>query len=186
MPAVKTLIFLVLVVACSPVKVLQTKSADSFNLNNYRTFSFYPVEASGDTIPERFMESVELLQNNLASGLRMKGLRRSDQSPDLMVNLGLVVENKVQTRQSDIRTDAPRYIGQRRYSWKSEEIKVNEYREGTVTVDLVDNDRQILVWQGVAEGVIPENLQQLDKTIAKGVDKLVDKMNDELEVNVAP
>lgn len=157
--------------ACTSVKVLNTKAADDFKLSDYHTFDFYEVRTSGDTLGEAFEERVELLKNEIARELSEIGLSRSSSNPDLKVNLGIVVEEKVQTRQTHIR-EAPIYIGQRRYSWKSEEVEAGRYREGTVSVDMVDPEQNELVWQGVAEGVIPRSNRKLKRTIQEGVEEL--------------
>jgi hypothetical protein len=68
-----------------------------------------------------------------------------------------VVNTQVQTRQTDFRTDgAPRYVGQRNYSWKSETVELGRYREGTVSVHIVDAARRELLWKGAVQGVIPD------------------------------
>lgn len=157
--------------ACTSVKVLNTKAADDFNLSDYQTFDFYEVRTSGDTLGEAFEERVELLKNEIARELNEMGLTRQPSNPDLMVNLGIVIEEKVQTRQTHIR-EAPIYIGQRRYSWKSEEVEVGRYRKGTVSVDLVDPEQNELVWKGVAGGVIPRSNRKLERTIQEGVEEL--------------
>lgn len=166
-----TLFLLLCLTACSSVRILNTEAADNFNLSNYQTYDFYDIEISGDTVSQAFEERVELLKNGIAQELDKLGLTRNSSNPDLLVNLGIVVEEKTQTRQTNIQ-EAPIYIGQRRYSWKSEEVEVGKYSQGTVSVDLVDAKQNELVWQGVAEGVVPDNTKRLKKTIGEGVEEL--------------
>jgi hypothetical protein len=158
--------------ACSTVKIVNTEPADNFSLFNYRTFNFYDVEAEGSALSADYSQRVDILKNEISKQLQKRGLRQSASQPDLLVNLGIVVEEKVQTRQTDLRTDAPRYIGQRRYSWKSEKVEVGRYKEGTVTVHLVDRAQNKMVWRGVAAGVIPAKTKKLEKTIAEGAEEL--------------
>jgi hypothetical protein len=82
------------------------------------------------------------------------------------------VNEEVQTRQTDFRTDAPRYLGQRNYSWKSQQVEVGRYREGTVTVHIVDRKQNKLVWKGAVQDIIPQKESRVEKTITKGVEKL--------------
>jgi hypothetical protein len=151
---------------------LNTQKADDVDFSTYKTFDFYKVEASGDTDSPKFHESIQKLEDAIAIKLQKFGLLLSKTNPDVLVNIGVVVSEEIQTRQTDIRTDAPRYIGQRRYSWKSQEVEVGRYREGTVTVDMVDRKLNKLIWQGTIQDVIPQKSSKLEKTIKKGVEKL--------------
>lgn len=148
--------------ACSGVKVLPTESADGVDWAKYRSYDFYQVDASGDTVSAQFASGVSVLKQAIAQEMKQRGYTQTSTQPDLLINIGLVVKEQIQTRQTDWRTDgAPRYIGQRNYSWKSEEIEVGRYREGTVTVHVVDAMRKQLLWKGGAKGIIPDKQNQL-------------------------
>lgn len=164
---------MILVIGCTSVEIVHTEKADNFRWDKYRTFDFFTIEASGDTVPETFERNIALLTKAIGSELREKGLTKASASPDLLINIGVVVQEKIQTRETNFR-EAPRYIGQRRYSWKSEKVEVARYKEGTVTVHLVDRESNSLVWEGTMEGVVPSDAgpAQISKTINKGMDKL--------------
>ncbi|NDA62580.1 MAG: DUF4136 domain-containing protein [Chitinophagia bacterium] len=148
--------------SCSGVKVLPSESAEGVNWQQYASFDFYQVDASGDTISEQFASGIAVLKQSIATQMKQRGYVQLSAQPDLLINIGLVVKELVQTRQTDWRTDgAPRYIGQRNYSWKSESIEVGRYREGTVSVHVVDARRNQLLWKGAAKGVIPDKQKQL-------------------------
>ena len=164
------------VVACSPIRVLETETDEGFKLSNYKTFDFYDVDASGDAL-KPYEAQLQFLQQQITQQLEQRGLQRSSASPDLKVNLGIVVAEQVQTRETNILTDPPFYVGQRRYTWKTREVEVGRYQQGTLSVHLVDNARSELVWQGAAQGVVPEeNTAKLQKRIAEGVRKLVQEI----------
>jgi hypothetical protein len=167
------IICLLSLVACTPsVRVLNTDSMPGFALANYKTFNFYEVTTETEGTDAIFASRMNILKTEIQQELAKKGLTLSQQNPDLLVNIGIVTRQKVQTRQTDFRTDAPRYIGQRRYSWKSQEIEVGRYREGTVTVHLVDNAKNTMVWKGAAKAIIPKKDDRLQKTVENGVAKL--------------
>ncbi|GGK68022.1 DUF4136 domain-containing protein [Rufibacter glacialis] len=157
--------------ACSPVRVLNTQTSPGFNLGSYQTFGFMEVKAdsSGVNIPSEYLAS---LQREVASQLKQRGLTQTTTEPDLLVNLGVVVQEKTQTRQTDIRSDPPYYMGQRRYTWKSKEVEVGRYKEGTISVHLVDRARNELVWGSEAESVIPGKEGKVQERISAGVEKL--------------
>ncbi len=167
-------LFLLMLAACSPVRVLETEAAPGFDLQHYKSFDFFEFDASGDTT-EDFGRNAGMIREAITQALEFRGLVHSTQQPDLLINIGVVVQEKVQTRETTIR-EAPRYIGQRRYSWKSEEIEVGRYRQGTLTLDLVDRSSNEMVWKGVAEGAIPEEDEKIRKRIDEAIDVLFRKL----------
>ncbi|WP_224489266.1 DUF4136 domain-containing protein [Robertkochia flava] len=150
---------------CAAPEVITRVKDDSFQPSEYRSFGFYEVTSKGDTIPEQYDDNLENLKEAISLQLRTKGLIPDERTPDILINLGIVVEKKVQTRETDFRTDAPRYIGQRNYSWKSEEVVVRTYREGTLDIHLVDAKNQNLLWQCAISGVIPESEKSKSKKL---------------------
>lgn len=167
-------LLLLIMASCSPVRVVETEAENNFSLSNYQTFGFLSREEGERSLLNVYRNEMTIIQEEVAAELESRGLRQST-APDLWVNIGTVVEEKETTRETNIR-DAPRYIGQRRYAWKSEELVVNRYQLGTVTVELVDGNQNNLLWRGVAEGVVPEKAAKLRKNIAKGAEKLFDQI----------
>lgn len=164
---------IILFTACSSSKVINTERADNVDFSTYKTFDFYQVEAKGDTISQRFNDRITKLQDAIAIKMQKLGYLLSKTNPDLQINIGIVVKEETQTRQTDFRTDAPRYIGQRRYSWKSEQVETGHYREGTVTVHMIDAKQNKMIWKGAAQDIIPKKESRLDATIKRGVSKLL-------------
>lgn len=164
--------------ACAPaVRIVDTEAEADFNLADYETYNFYDsVGGIGTTteVSPQYLEEMNIIKYEIASQLERRGLRLSSE-PELLVNIGAVVEERVQTRQTNIR-DAPVYIGQRRYHWQAEEVPVGRYRQGTVSVHLIDRLENRLVWRGVAEGVIPENRERLRDNIERGVEELFQRV----------
>ncbi len=171
-----SLISLLLVSGCSSVKIIDVQPTPGFALANYKTFDFFKTESSGDISP-KFNERLELLKAEISKQLVARGLSQSTDGADLLINIGVVVEEKIQTRETDLRTDGARYMGQRNYTWKSEEVEVGRYREGTVTLHLVDQSKNAMVWRGAANGIIPEKDSKVKETIVLGVEELIKKIN---------
>lgn len=179
MSVMKKYLFILLVtvlVGCSGTKVLHTELGDNVDLTKYKTFDFYQVRASGDTMSTLFNERINLLKEAISRELERRGYQHSVNHPDLLVNIGVRVKEEIQTRQTDWRTDgAPRYIGQRNYSWKSQEIEVGRYREGTAAIHLVDAAQQKLVWKGVIQGIVPDKRTDSQAEAQKGMQLLFEK-----------
>ena len=157
-------------------KTLKPKQEANFKLSDYTTFGFYDIEASGDTLSRNFEKNVGIIKDAVSKNLQARGLDEA-RDPSLKINIALTVKEQLQTRQTDFRTDGlPRYMGQRRYSWKSEEVVVGKYREGTILIDLVDAANNKMVWQGGGSGVIPEKSANFQADINQMIAEIVAKI----------
>lgn len=166
-----------LLTACNPsYKLLKVEKEDSFKLSDYPTYGFFDIEAQGDTVSGNFEKNVGIIKEAIAKNLQARGLDEA-RDPSLKINIALNVKEQLQTRQTDFRTDGlPRYMGQRRYSWKSEEIVTGKYREGTIVIDLVDAANNRMVWQGGAGGIIPERTKNFTEDINQAISEVVAKI----------
>lgn len=157
-------------VACQSVRVVKQEAAEQFSLASYKTFDFYPEDnGAKDTLSQESILDMKILKKEVEQHLTARGLVKSPQEPDVWVNLGMVIVEKDQTRETIFGRDAPYYLGQRRYSWKSQEVKVGQYKEGTISLHLVDRRNNELGWQGEAETVIPKKPASSEERIKEGV-----------------
>jgi hypothetical protein len=108
------------------------------NFRAYRTFAFYD-EPHG-RVPYTSLLDTRLRQAARAQ-METHNYVYSEPNPDLRVNLQLKVIDKQELRSTP---------GARGYrGWSA--IETVEYRKGTLAVDVVDTQRNALVWRGVAE-----------------------------------
>jgi hypothetical protein len=142
--------------------------------NNYQTFDFLDFNVKVLTEHQVNEQNVEYLKTVIPKELESKGLQKAT-NPDLVVNIGLVVEEEVQTRETDIRD--MRYMGQRNYHWEVEEVPVGIYKMGTVSVELVDTGENKVVWRGQEKNVINKNPSKVRKKIDKGVARMFKKFD---------
>ncbi|MEN9686313.1 MAG: hypothetical protein RLZZ28_2099 [Bacteroidota bacterium] len=162
--------------SCSGVKVMNTESAADADFSKAKTFGFYTVKASGDTITESFSKRIVYLQDAIGSEMKKRGFTNAGSNPDLLINIGIVVQEKVQTRETNWQQDGRfTYVGQRNYTWKSTEVELGRYREGTVTVHIVDALKNNMMWKGSANGVIPEKEKNIAEAAQKGMEELFKK-----------
>lgn len=164
--------------ACSTgYKHLKTSKETGFSVRNYQTFDLqYTFPEGADTLAPHFAESKQLATKIITGDMAEKGLVKSER-PELMVNLSVQLQEKTQTRTTDFRTDGlPRYMGQRRYSWKSEEIEVGKYQEGTLILDIIDTKNDKLVWRSGVKGILPENTAKAEAGLTAAVNELLGKL----------
>ncbi len=159
--------------ACSPYRVVRSQTYLPLETAQaFKTYNFVPNDPI-DAFPTSVTsQQIKSIQEAIARQLEARGFRRAE-SPDLLVNVGLTVAEQVQTRETNIR-DAPRYIGQRRYSWRSEAIETNRYDEGTLSVDVVDARQQKLFWEGAVSSVLTKRSVR-PEAIEEAVEKLFGK-----------
>ncbi len=174
-----SVLFILITFGCSSVNIKGVDKAESFSISKYKTFSFYEVNTGGDAIGPNHQENLKLIKEAIVKEMGVKGVTLTGDNPDLLVNIGIVVTSEVQTRETSFANPADRqvYMGQRSYSWQSQEVEVGTYRQGTVTVHLVDRAANELVWQGSADSVLPEKQKNIPALIVEGMQKLFEKVN---------
>lgn len=174
-----SVLIILIALGCSSVNIKGVDKAASFSISKYKTFSFYEVNTGGDAIGPNHQENLKLIKEAIVKEMGVKGLTLTGDNPDLLVNIGIVVTSEVQTRETSFANPADRqvYMGQRSYSWQSQEVEVGTYRQGTVTVHLVDRAANELVWMGSADSVLPEKQKNIPALITEGMQKLFEKVN---------
>lgn len=139
--------------ACSSVTVSSDFDRDA-NFANYKTFAFtqeaqqLPV---GDINRKRIMDAV-------TSEMALKGFSLSDQ-PDVLIDLKIRAQQK---EQATATTNSPYGYGAGYgYRWgggfSTTTINVEQYVEGTLFIDMIDNEKKQLVWQGRGTRTLDED-----------------------------
>lgn len=104
---------------------------------------------------------VSLLSQRLKAAtrreLQAKGYRFVEEQPDLLVNFGARLDERVRTTVEP--AGAYGYYGYRRGyygGWVGYSQRVESHREGTLNIDVVDPKTMLLIWEGVAVGRVDE------------------------------
>lgn len=146
----------------------------TFDLKKYSSFGFTKDD-------EEFLKShinakrgLERIKAAITREMEERGITLSE-NPELLLNLGVKVEEKVQTRETDIRD--MHYMGQRNYHWEVEEVPVGTYKEGTVKIDFIDSSTNNMVNQAVVSGIITKNEKRMEKGINKMIGKTFSKID---------
>ncbi|MBF9220318.1 DUF4136 domain-containing protein [Hymenobacter ruricola] len=168
------LILLLLTLAgCAAEQVQHTEQQSNVDFRAYKTYNFLDVTARNEAAFQGPGTGIETLKQAIGREMERRGYQLSA-SPDLLVNIGVMTQDKVQTRETTLR-DAPIYLGQRNYHWQSQDVVVGHYEEGTATVEVVDAARQELIWQGSVKSVLTPNADKLAKRIDSAVAALFEK-----------
>lgn len=172
----KSLIILSLILqvmsSCAPTKVVVERNKyEDFKLSKYTTFDFAHIDTPSDSLVP-YQQLVDLLKENITKAMEDRGHQRATGDPSLRINLGVVVADKVQKRETNVTSDPFTYSGTRSYYWESREIPVNTYREGSVTVHFVNNPGNVLVWAGTISEVVPKKQEDKLASIQDAVDQI--------------
>ena len=145
-----------------------------FDLHKYSTFGF---TADDDDFLKSHINAkrgLARIKTAITREMKERWIQLSD-DPELLLNLGVKVEEKVQTRETDIRD--MHYMGQRNYHWEVEDVPVGTYKEGMVKIDFVDSSTDNMVEQAVVSEVITKNEKKMEKRINKMIKKTFSKMD---------
>lgn len=160
------IIFFALVILVFPSGA-QELSEPQFSIENYKTFAFVGFEEYLKENPDA-RTNVERIETAIIRELKIKGILLSDE-PELLLNIAINVEEKVQTRETTIHD--MHYMGQRNYHWQVEEVPVGTYREGTLLIDFIDASANELVHQLEIIEVLTKNDKKMEKRINKQISK---------------
>jgi hypothetical protein len=134
--------------AASGPKV-RTDRDPTADLSSYKTFGFYD-QLLGDRARYSTIMSNRLRAQTIQQ-LTKLGYTYDVRAPQLRVNFFLQVSNRAEVRSTPA-------TGFRPVAWAGypRDLETIGYKVGTLRIDLVDVARSASVWQGVAEGKIPE------------------------------
>lgn len=165
---------LIFPMACMPVRVVDYQKNSETDLTQYKTYSYHAVEEP-DNKGIHFAENLVLLQKAIDVEMEKRGYTKLESGGDLLLNIGIVIAEVVQTRQTDLRTDGMQYMGQRNYHWESQEVEVDRYDEGTIAIDFIDMNKKVLVWKGTVAGTTTENRKKIEARINTAIENLFKK-----------
>ena len=105
--------------------------------------------------------------------MESRGYAYSEADPDLLVNFYANVQDKQEIRSTPVSVG---YYGYRRGLYggiSTSDIQTVDYKQGTLSIDLVDPRQKILVWQATAEGRVSSEAR---KNPGPAIDGVVSEM----------
>jgi len=164
------------VAGCASGPDIRSDYDSTANFGAYETYNF--VKGAGPDYGEYQSLFTKFVIEAVTLEMEKRGYTKSD-NPDLLVNFGAQIDDKIDVRTSSAPPMTGGYYAYRRgpyayggwggYGYATE-THVSEYTEGTFNIDIIDNKRRQLVWEAVGVGRITDKKREnLEETIKTGV-----------------
>lgn len=152
-----------IVTSCSTVRV--TYDFDrSTDFNVYKTYNYH----------QKGIEKLELndldkrrIINAIDAELTAKGFTKTDNSPDLYINILASSKEKINIDNG--------YYGWGWGPYWGSPSRVYQYTSGTIIIDVIDETKNILVWQGAGSGLNVSDLDRKAEDIPQAVKEILAK-----------
>lgn len=148
--ALKLLILVALLAGCAAAPQVRVDKSPAADIGAYQTFAFYePLPDGRGTYTS--LTSARLKQST-RDELERHGYVYDEKNPDLKVSFDLRVRERQELRSYPMNGG----VFVRRAGL--DDVEVVNYRQGTVSIDLIDNHLKSSVWQGVADGRVDDHM----------------------------
>lgn len=160
--------------ACAPTRPeIRSQQDPGANLSVYRTYGY--VSPLGTDKAGYATVLTSHLKNAVGRELEARGYHYSATAPDLLVNFYANIEEKTEVYSTPT---GPMYGGYYGYrggmygGWGGYDVQTVNYKQGTLSIDLVDGAKKQLVWTGIAEGRVSKEARQnpgpaIDRVVAE-------------------
>jgi hypothetical protein len=167
---------MLLVSGCSSVNVKHDYDKNA-EFSSLKVFDWIPQPVDTTITRERRQRRAFFdarLKNAVNENLAEKGFQLNAKNPDFQVVYHLDVKDRINATDWGYNTSGNwTYWG-----WGGRDVDVQQYRQGTLVIDIVDAATKQLIWRGLAQGALPEKPltpEEAEKKINKVVGKILDK-----------
>ena len=157
--------------ACATGPTVRSERDASAAFSSYATFGFFePVgtdKAGYETLVTQALKAATRRE------MEARGYRFATSGADLLVNFNAQLADRTEVQPRAVPVPNSEYYGYRSYiTWPDYGVVVDQYKEGTLNIDVVDAQRKRLIWEGVAIGRVTEKVQRhraeaIDKAVAE-------------------
>jgi hypothetical protein len=145
-----SLLGLLAMTGCASGPTIRSNADPSVDFTRFQTFNFMqPLSTDREGYQTFISRDLIAATERELVGL---GLKRTESSPDLLVNFSANLDQRLRVTQTP-QSSAGAFGAHRRgfyNTWPSYRTDVQQYTKGTLVVDVIDASRMQLVWDGVA------------------------------------
>lgn len=173
-----TLLMVMAIIVTASAQKVTTDFDKSIDFSKYKKFKFLGWQEDSDKIMNELDK--KRMRDAFENEFDKRELVYDETDADMSVSLFLVVKQKHSVNAySDYYGGGYSRYSRARWGWGSgyatTTYSEDDYLEGTLVLDVYDEETGNLIWQGVATRTIEENPQKREKTIPKSVKKLMKK-----------
>jgi len=165
------LFFVFCLTSCNTVKVAADYDKD-INFDTYKTFAFFKTGIDkaeiNDIDKRRILRAIE-------TELLAKGYTKSE-NPDVLISIFTKSQQRVDVYNNNWGYGAWGYGA---WGW-NRPVNVSTSTEGTLYIDVIDNSKKILIWQGMGTGYLSTNIEKKEERISEFVSKVMEKYPPEI------
>jgi|SRR5688500_12468145 hypothetical protein len=164
-----------LLFSCKPTLKVSSDYDRAANFSAYKTFSLYYLVTSRNV--NELNE--ERIWNSIRATMSKKGYIETNQNPDLVVNALSVLKNKKYVTASG---SAYGYGAYRPYGYwgggyrtvsGQTTFQTNNYKEGSLVIEVVDNKTNKLIWEGAGLAEFEKKPKNPEEAISNAVKKIM-------------
>jgi hypothetical protein len=160
-----------LLAACASGPEIRHDTNPSANFAGYRTFGFFSPLATDKAGYETVFTG--RLKDATRRAMEARGYVYSEAGPDLLLNFYANIQSKQEIRSTPVSMGYYGYRSGYYGGFSTSEIETVNYEQGTLSIDLVDAARKLLVWQATAEGRVSKETR---KNPGPAIDAVVAEM----------
>lgn len=161
-------IITLLLSSCGVVQV-STDYDKTVDFNAYKTYSFH--EKGIEKLKVNDLDK-KRLTNAIELEMSKKGLMKVNTGAELVINI-------LTSSKEQIDIDNNYWYGSGYYGWSpywgAPASRVTQYTAGTIIIDIIDDQRNILIWQGMGSGLNLSNISAKAERIPQAVAEILSK-----------
>ncbi|HVN43789.1 MAG TPA: DUF4136 domain-containing protein [Steroidobacteraceae bacterium] len=160
----------ILLAGCETGPQVRSITEPGANLSAYRTYSF--VAQPGTNRGGNVTPLTTFFETAIAREMAARGYQQVESGGDLLVNFNARVTEKADIQSTPSPGPYYGYYGYRGGMYAGPELQTVRYKVGTANIDIVDAKRRVVVWEGIAERELTEDVMRnpqpaIDGTVAK-------------------
>ena len=159
--------------ACAAPKIKTRSQTDpNVNLSSFHTYGF--VSEPGTNRSGYSTPITTYFKTAITREMNARGYVYSEDSPQLLINFNTNAHEQVDIRSTPSMSYGYGYYGYRGGMYAAgpiggTDVETVRYKQGTANIDVVDAAKKQLVWEGVAEGKITDEMMKNPQATIDGV-----------------
>jgi hypothetical protein len=146
---IKSGVVILLLSGCASGPTIITNANPSVDISAYSTYNYMEPLGTDRSNGVRTPLS-SMLMISISNEMAARGFEQSN-NPQVLVNVYLSTEERVDVRETPTTGGFYGYRGARYSAWGGTTTTVSQYTQGTLAIDIVDAANNVLAWEGIAQ-----------------------------------